>query len=213
MQKIYLSIIALLTLTLFVTFNYTNNEKNTQESQNVEKSLGSTEVFKPPETYGITINISEFRDYFSSVEAKKNIFEGQQGVATKTENIPPENHKEVALGLLLEAKKSISAAGKLGIPKLENQKDFFQPTDKQLRKLIKLRNNKLATNIVQRIVILRDANDLIDNEVINEQIKSVTERLARIKIYEKDTLYKFSLAYKEYKECIILIHKMTQELG
>ncbi|UOQ92742.1 hypothetical protein MUO14_20350 [Halobacillus shinanisalinarum] len=67
MQKIYLSIIALLTLTLFVT----NNGENTKESKNVEKSLDSTEVFKPYETYGVTINTSEFRNYFSGVEAKK----------------------------------------------------------------------------------------------------------------------------------------------
>ncbi|WP_121615459.1 hypothetical protein [Virgibacillus halodenitrificans] len=211
MHKIYLSIIALLTFTLIATFISTNNEKNTQESQN-EEGEDSTEVFKLPKTYETTINTSEFNDYFSGVEAAKNILEGQEGVAIKTENIPSENRKEVALGLLLEAKKSISADGKLGIPKLENQKEFFQPSDNQLRELMKLRNNELASNIVQKSVILGNANDLIDNEIINEQIKFVTERLARIEIYEKDTLYKFSLAYNDYNECMLLILKMTQEL-
>ena len=211
MHKVYLSIIALISLTLLVTIFYTK-EDGSEDTEKEAEPVVSNQEEEPSDYSSSIIDPSVFKEYFSGVEAEDMNLEGSSGVAIKTEEIPEDRHKQVAAGLLIEAKKHIDSNGEWVLPPGDEEPEMSPPTNNQLRKLMELNDNELATSIVQISVILQDANDLIDNESINEQIERLREKLIEIEIYQKDTFYTFSLAFEEYTKCVELFHSMTKNI-
>jgi hypothetical protein len=219
MHKLYLSIIALISVAFLVTIFFMKED----DPQNIQKEAEPAATNQEEEEFEGTnqreenssrdssiIDPSVFQEYFSEVEAENMNLEGSAGVAIKTEEIPEERHKQVAAGLLIEAKKYINSNGEWVLSPGNDEPDISPPTNDQLRRLMELKDNELATSIKQISVILQDANDLIEDESINAQINRLREKLIAIEIYEKETFYTFSLAFEEYKKCVQLVHSMTK---
>ncbi|SFK33241.1 hypothetical protein SAMN04487936_11192 [Halobacillus dabanensis] len=221
MHKLYLSIIALISVIFLVTIFYTKDDGSPNTQKEAEPAATNQEETEPEvtdqedESSSRTASIIDpgaFEEYFSGVEAEEINLEGSEGVSIKTEEIPEERHKQVAAGLLIEAKKYINSNGEWVLPPGKEEPNINPPTDDQLRGLMELKDNELATSIKQISVILQDANDLIDDESINDQIERLREKLVAIEIYEKETFYTFSLAYEEYKTCVQFVHSMTKDI-
>ncbi|MGP4060269.1 hypothetical protein [Halobacillus litoralis] len=211
MHKVYLSIIALMLVAFFMMFSFTE-EKNQEQKlpKEVEQESSETASNKNPDK--LVIDASVFKEYFSDVKAEDPNLEGSESVSIKTDEIPEDRHRQVAAGLLIKAKKYIDANGEWVRTPGNKEPDLNSPTNAQLKELMQLKDTELATSIIQKSVLLNDAEDLIEDEEISKQLKDVSEKLIEIEIYEKETFYDFSLAYKEYQECVKLILEMTADI-
>lgn len=209
MQKIYLSIIALLILALFVSFSIRDNEPN-DATNNEKAELQANQKVKNRDDSKLYQETT--KEYFSGVVPKRDIFEGREGVAIHTDEIPKDQKKEYAAGLLLEARKSINVSGNLEMPSLDNIDQFFTPNDEQLVKLLKNSEKELASNILNKSVLLKNANELIANDDISAKLQSIYDNLVEIKIYDQNTLYEFSLSLDQYKKSVISILNTTNFL-
>ncbi|QDP41157.1 hypothetical protein [Radiobacillus deserti] len=211
MRKVYLSIIAFL-LMIIVTMFFTQKQDNSAIHPDGSKEyLNQVEQSKAT-TSGVK-NIQErFEEYFSGVAPKSNIFEGRKGVSIQVQDIPESEKKAYAAALLIEAQKSINVQGDVEVPTQENMEEFFHPTDQQLKDLLHNQIDKLSTNIVQKTVMLNDARRLIEDELIQKHLESIYKNLVDIEIYNKDSLYEFSIALGRYKESVDKIIQLGERL-
>lgn len=198
MHKVYLAIIAILLLVLsFVWLQ--PNEFSQDQTDLDEKSDGVSNIQKGGES---TNSIDTFEEYFSGVTPKEGLLENKEGAVINLENVPKEETKQYAAGLLLEARKAVNSEGAIESPKLDNLDSFFSPTDTQLKALLGIAESTLATRILNSSVQINQANELIDNEELTRELDALKEKFIEIELYEQKTLYEFSLALHKYKKAI-----------
>ncbi|QAS52953.1 hypothetical protein [Halobacillus litoralis] len=206
MHKIYLSIIVFLTLVLVIVLTTSSdNLNNVEPIDNAEERKGerSEQTGVPAES---------IKEYFLEVEPKKDIYKEWDSAAIQLDKVPEDERKESAAGLLLEAKKSVNADGYIAVPTLENLNNFFAPSDQQLKKLIKENDGVLPIRINKTHIQLKQAGELIEDDRISDQLNQINEELVDIEIYNKDTLYDFSVAFDRYKHCIKNVLQITSSI-
>ncbi|WP_430786788.1 hypothetical protein VBD025_14730 [Virgibacillus flavescens] len=213
MNKVYLSVIALLCLVLlFQVFKPAEDDATSMKVSTHEVSLNNDQLTNQKQ--GNQKEMEElFREYFSNVTPKKDFFKNRIGVAIHEDEIPEEDRKAVAAAHLLKAREAVLVDRKIGIPTLENFYAFFVPTDQQLVKLMKDTNSILATNIKQKAMLIEQSSELIENKQLKEYLKSISVDLINSKIYEQDSLFEFSLGYNNYSNKVKRILELTQYLS
>lgn len=207
MHRAYLSIIVFLILVLAVVL-FTSS-KNPMNDNNLEYNNDDETVEGVKDK---TLNNELFKKYFSSVEPKRDIYEDWESAAIRLEEVPKEESREYAAGLLLEARKAVNVNGEIGVPTLNNLNNFFNPTDDQLKELLKLNGSIIPTRIKKSYIQLEQANELIENEQMSEEIEFIVKEIRSIEFYNKETLYEFSLAFSKYKNSIEKILVITKNL-